>query len=301
MTTTIVVDHLTKRFRGVLAVDDLSFTVDPGRVTGFLGPNGAGKTTTLRALLGLVSPTSGTATIGGLPYRELSDPIKRVGAQLEGSGAHPGRKAIDHLRLLATAGALPLSRAEEVLENVGLTDAAQRRVRGFSLGMRQRLGLAGALLGQPEILVLDEPANGLDPEGIHWLRSFLRGFADQGGTVLVSSHGLSEIAQLADEAIIVRSGRLVTHSSLADLIGASGGGTVHVRTPQAETLRTLLAAKDMHAELTAPDRLVVPGASSEMVGQAAADGGVVLYELTVERSNLEDVFLELTSPQGARP
>ena len=299
MASTIVVDHLTKRFGAIVAVDDLSFTVEPGRVTGFLGPNGAGKTTTLRVLLGLVAPTSGTATFGGVPYRELRDPIVQVGAQLEGSGAHPGRRAIDHLRLQTTAAGLPPGRAPEVLEVVGLTDAAQRRVRGFSLGMRQRLGLAAALLGRPEVLVLDEPANGLDPEGIHWLRSFLRFYADKGGSVLVSSHGLSEISQLADEVVIVRKGRLVTHASLADLIGVSGG-TVHVRTPQAERLRNLLAARDLRAELTAPDRLDVAGTTSEVVGQIAAEGGVVLFELVPERSNLEDVFLKLTSSQGAR-
>jgi ABC-2 type transport system ATP-binding protein len=296
----ISVQGLTKRFGDVLAVDQLDFDVDPGTVTGFLGPNGAGKTTTLRMLLGLVAPTSGTATIGGRPYHELADPARRVGAVLEASGFHPGRTARDHLRVLVTAAGLDQGRVDVVLEQTGLAAAARRRVGGFSLGMRQRLGLAAALLGDPEVLVLDEPANGLDPEGVHWLRGLVRGLADQGRTVLVSSHVLAEVAQTVDRVVIIDRGRLVAQSTLADLT-AGADRTVRVRTPQPEALRDLLVARDAIVTLDGPDQLVVAGATTEQVGQAAAAGGVVLHEMRFERSNLEDVFLELTSEKGDRP
>jgi ABC-2 type transport system ATP-binding protein len=202
------VHRLTKRFGAVTAVDDLTFAVRPGTVTGFLGPNGAGKTTTLRMLLGLVTPTSGTATIGGRRYAEIHDPLRQVGAVLEASSFHPGRSARDHLRVLCAAAGLPASRADDALRQVGLAEAAGRRVGGFSLGMRQRLGLASALLGEPGVLILDEPANGLDPEGIRWLRGFLRHLADGGRTVLVSSHVLAEVAQTVDDVVIIATGRL---------------------------------------------------------------------------------------------
>ena len=293
----ISVQGLTKRFGDVLAVDRLDFEVDPGTVTGFLGPNGAGKTTTLRMLLGLVAPTSGTATIDGRPYRELADPLRRVGAVLEAGGFHPGRSARDHLRVLAKAAGLPAGRVGEVLEQVGLAAAGRRRVGGFSLGMRQRLGLAAALLGDPEVLVLDEPANGLDPEGVHWLRGLVRGLADQGRTVLVSSHLLAEVAQTIDRVVIIDRGRLVAQSTLADLT-AGGDRTVRVRTPQPEALRDLLVARGATVTLDGPDRLVAGGVTAEQVGQAAAAGGVVLHEMRFERSNLEDVFLELTGGTG---
>jgi ABC-2 type transport system ATP-binding protein len=295
----ISVQGLTKRFGDVLAVDHLTFDADPGTVTGFLGPNGAGKTTTLRMLLGLVAPTSGTATIDGRPYRELADPARRVGAVLEASGFHPGRSARDHLRVLATAAGLPSGRVGEVLEQVGLTGAGRRRVGGFSLGMRQRLGLAAALLGDPEVLVLDEPANGLDPEGVRWLRDLVRGLADQGRTVLVSSHLLAEVAQTVDQVVIIDRGRLVARSSLAALT-AGADRTVRVRTPQPEALRGLLVARGATVTPDGPDRLVVGGVTAEQVGQAAAAGGVVLHEMRFERSNLEDVFLELTGGKGDR-
>ena len=223
----ITVQGLTKRFGDVLAVDRLSFQVDEGTVAGFLGPNGAGKTTTLRMLLGLVAPTSGTAEVGGRRYRDLADPARRVGAVLEAGGFHPGRSARDHLRIQATAAGLPQVRVDQVLEQTGLAGAARRRVGGFSLGMRQRLGLAAALLGDPEVLVLDEPANGLDPEGVHWLRGLVRGLADQGRTVLVSSHLLAEVAQTVDRVVIVDRGRLVANSTLADL-AAGADRTVRV-------------------------------------------------------------------------
>jgi ABC-2 type transport system ATP-binding protein len=293
----ISVQGLTKRFGDVLAVDHLSFDVGPGTVTGFLGPNGAGKTTTLRMLLGLVAPTSGTATIDGRPYRELADPLRRVGAVLEAGGFHPGRSARDHLRVLAKAAGLPAGRVGEVLEQVGLAAAGRRRVGGFSLGMRQRLGLAAALLGDPEVLVLDEPANGLDPEGVHWLRGLVRGLADQGRTVLVSSHLLAEVAQTVDRVVIIDRGRLVAQSTLAALT-AGADRTVRVRTPQPEALRDLLVARGATVTLDGPDRLVAGGVTAEQVGQAAAAGGVVLHEMRFERSNLEDVFLELTGGTG---
>jgi ABC-2 type transport system ATP-binding protein len=294
----ITIQGLTKRFGEVVAVDNLSFEVNQGTVVGFLGPNGAGKTTTLRTLLGLVTPTAGTARIDGKPYRELTDPVHHVGALLEASSFHPGRSARNHLRVVATAAGLPLARADTVLEQVGLTQAARRRVGGFSLGMRQRLGLATALLGDPQVLILDEPANGLDPEGVHWLRGLLRHLADQGRTVLVSSHVLAEVAQTVDQVVIIAAGRLVTQSTLAALT-ARTDQLVRVRTPQAETLRSRLAAQGIHADPDGADQLLAAGTTTETVGKAAAAAGIVIYEMRAERSNLEDVFLQLTSHQGA--
>ncbi|HEX7148822.1 MAG TPA: ABC transporter ATP-binding protein [Actinomycetota bacterium] len=296
----ISVRGLSKRFGDVLAVDQLDFEIGHGTVAGFLGPNGAGKTTTLRMLLGLVAPTAGTATVAGRPYRELPDPARRVGAVLEASGFHPGRSARDHLRVLAVAAGLDPARADQTLEQTGLAAAGRRRVGGFSLGMRQRLGLAAALLGDPEVLILDEPANGLDPEGVHWLRGLVRSLADEGRTVLVSSHLLAEVAQTADQVVIIDRGRLVAHSTLAALT-ARADRTVRVRTPQPRALRDLLVARGAQVTLDGPDQLVVAGASTEQVGQAAAAGGVVLHEMRFQRSNLEDVFLELTGGKGDRP
>jgi ABC-2 type transport system ATP-binding protein len=293
----INVHGLSKRFGDVLAVDGLDFEVEEGTVVGFLGPNGAGKTTTLRMLLGLVAPTAGTAAFGGRAYRELREPTRVVGAVLEASGFHPGRTARNHLRVLATAAGLPARRVDRVLAQVGLADAADRRVGGFSLGMRQRLGLAAALLGDPEVLLLDEPANGLDPEGIAWLRRLIRRQADQGRTVLVSSHVLAEVAQTVDQVVIIARGRLVTQSTLADLT-AGADAAVRVRTPQAEALRERLAAGGGAVRLDGPDQLVVTGVTTEQVGRAAAAAGVVLHEMRFERSNLEEVFLELTNHGG---
>src|SRR4051794_8611587 len=243
----ISVQGLSKRYGGAVAVDGLTFAVRRGTVTGFLGPNGAGKTTTLRMLLGLATPSGGTATIDGQRYSGLRDPFRHVGAVLETTGFHPGRKARDHLRVLAVAAGLPLSRVDEVLELVGLFHAAGRRVKGFSLGMRQRLGLAAALLGEPEILILDEPANGLDPEGVHWLRAFLRRFAEGGGTVLVSSHLLAEVANSADDVVIIARGRTVVQSSLVDLARRGTAG-VRVRTPQPRALMAALTSHGVAAE-----------------------------------------------------
>ena len=293
----ISVEGLTKRFGEVLAVDNLSFAVDQGTVVGFLGPNGAGKTTTLRTLLGLITPTTGRATIDGRPYRELPDPIHHVGALLEASSFHPGRSARTHLRIVATAAGLPAARADQVLAQVGLAGAARRRVGGFSLGMRQRLGLATALLGDPRVLVLDEPANGLDPEGIHWLRGLLRHLADQGRTVLVSSHVLAEIAQTVDQVVIIAAGRLVTQSTLAALTDQTKGA-VRVRSADTQALRDLLVRQGVSVELTASDELVASGVSSEQIGRVAAGANIAIYEMRSESANLEEVFLQLTGPQG---
>ena len=294
----IEIQGLSKRFGDVAAVDDLTFSARAGAVTGFLGPNGAGKTTTLRMLLGLATPTGGTATIDGQLYGQLAEPVRHVGAVLESTGFHPGRRARDHLRVLAVAAALPLARVEDVLEQVDLADVGDRRVKGFSLGMRQRLGLASALLGDPDVLILDEPGNGLDPEGINWLRQFLRTFADGGGTVLVSSHLLAEVAQSVDDVVIIANGRLVTQSSLTELADRSRSG-VRVRTPQAETLRAELADQGIAAQLVAADALVALESTAEAVGLAAAGARVVIYEMTTEHFNLEEMFLELTTSEGA--
>jgi ABC-2 type transport system ATP-binding protein len=294
----IEIQGLSKRFGDVTAVDDLSFSAREGAVTGFLGPNGAGKTTTLRMLLGLVAPTEGTATVDGLPYGRLAEPFRHVGAVLEATGFHPGRRARQHLRVSATAAGLPIARVDEVLDEVGLADVGDRRVKGFSLGMRQRLGLASALLGAPKVLILDEPTNGLDPEGVHWLRQYLRAFADRGGSVLVSSHLLAEVAQTVDDVVIIANGRLVTQSSLADLAQRSQPG-VRVRTPHAEALRTALAAEGIAAELAAADVVMAFETTTEAVGLAAAGAAAVIYEMTAERFDLEEMFLNLTTPEGA--
>jgi ABC-2 type transport system ATP-binding protein len=293
----ISIEGLTKRFGDVLAVDNLSFAVDEGTVVGFLGPNGAGKTTTLRTLLGLITPTAGTTRIHGRPYRQLTDPIRHVGALLESSGFHPGRSARNHLQVVATAAGLPAARADEVLAQVGLAGAARRRVSGFSLGMRQRLGLATALLGDPQVLVLDEPANGLDPEGVHWLRGLLRHLADQGRTVLVSSHVLAEIAQTVDQVVIIAAGRLVTQSTLAALTDQAKGA-VRVRSADPQALRDLLVRQGVSVELTASDELVASGVSSEQIGRVAAGANIAIYEMRSESANLEKAFLQLTGPQG---
>jgi ABC-2 type transport system ATP-binding protein len=286
----ISIQNLTKDFGPVRAVEDLSFAIDEGKVVGFLGPNGSGKTTTLRSLVGLVTPTSGTATIHGVPYAELRAPLTQVGVMLE-AASHPARSARDHLRVLAAEAGIPGSRADELLALVGLSDAARRRSGGFSLGMTQRLGLAAALLGDPGILVLDEPANGLDPEGIRWLRDFLRGLAAEGRTVLLSSHVLSEVAQTADEVVVIARGRLVTHSPLAALTGA--GPRVRVRSPQLDALAALLAGQGLDARRD-EDSLVVADATPERISRLAFDHGIVLYEIAAEAANLEDVFFDLT-------
>jgi ABC-2 type transport system ATP-binding protein len=293
-TASIEVRGLTKRFGSLVAVDHLSFTVEPGTITGFLGPNGAGKTTSLRMLLGLVEPTEGTATVAGRRYRDLPDPLHQVGAVLEASSFYPGRTARHHLQLQALAGRVSPSRVDEVLGLVGLADAAGRRVGQFSLGMRQRLGLATALLTEPAVLILDEPANGLDPEGVRWLRDLLRGLAASGRTVLVSSHLLAEVAQTVDSVVILDHGRLVTHSSLDELT-AGTRPVVRIRTPQAEELRSLLAADGAGVALLGPDRLEVTGSTPERIGLLAAGRQIPIFETTTDAPNLEDVFLRLTT------
>jgi ABC-2 type transport system ATP-binding protein len=283
---------LTKRFGSTTAVDDLTFAIEPGRITGFLGPNGAGKTTTLRMLLGLVHPTAGEALVDGAPYRKLAEPARTVGAVLEASSYHPTRSGRNHLRVLATAAGVPLTRADETLEQVELSEVARRRVETYSLGMRQRLSVAAALLGNPRLLVLDEPANGLDPEGIRWLRDFLRSFAGRGGTVFISSHVLAEIAQLADEVVIIHKARLVAHEPLAALTARTAGGTV-VRSPEAERLREQLSAGGIEATSAGEGELRAP-APPARVGEVAAAAGIVLHELRGESASLEEIFLELT-------
>jgi ABC-2 type transport system ATP-binding protein len=292
-TPPIEVRGLTKRYGSTIAVDDLTFAIPEGRITAFLGPNGAGKTTTLRAVLGLVRPTTGDARVDGELYRRLREPLRRVGAVLEADSFHPVRSGKNHLRTLALAGRIPVSRADEVLAQVELSGAARRKVGGYSLGMRQRLSVAGALLGEPQLLVLDEPANGLDPEGIRWLRDFLRSFSAGGGTVFISSHVLAEVAQLADEVVIIHRGRLVAQEPLETLIARAAGGTV-VRSPEAERLRALLAETGIEATPTEPGELRV-AAPPERVGEIAAKAGIVLHELRAEGATLEEVFLALTS------
>jgi ABC-2 type transport system ATP-binding protein len=299
MAPAVVAESLTKRFGALVAVDDLSFALEPGTITGFLGPNGAGKTTTLRMLLGLAAPTSGRALVFGEPYARVGDAALRIGAVLEATDFHPGRSGRDHLRMLSDAVELPHSRVEEVLRMVELTDAAGRRAKGYSLGMRQRLGLAAALLGDPELLILDEPANGLDPEGVRWLRDFLRTFAADQRTVLVSSHVLAEVAQTVDQVLIINRGRLVVESSLEQLT-ARVGGSVRVRSP--EPYKLSAALKRARIETTPSNdhyTLLAHGTTSEQVGDLAFAAQVPIHELIADSSSLEDVFLELTSEQQA--
>jgi ABC-2 type transport system ATP-binding protein len=290
----VEVNGLTKRFGSVLAVDDLTFSVRPGRVTGFLGPNGAGKTTTLRLALGLVAPSSGAVTIGGLRYADLVAPQRIVGAALEATGFHPGRSGRNHLRILATTAGVPDGRVDEVLAMVGLTEAARRRAGEYSLGMRQRLALAGALLADPRVLLLDEPANGLDPEGIAWLRGFLRYLADQGRTVLLSSHVLAEVQQTVDDVVIISRGRLVRASTLAELEGAP---TAVARSPRALALVDVLRSAGLDARLDPPgsDRVAVTTADLTAVGHTAYGAGIELHELRTDVSDLERIFLQLTT------
>ncbi|HEY5976889.1 MAG TPA: ATP-binding cassette domain-containing protein [Solirubrobacterales bacterium] len=288
---------LRKRYGRSLAVDDLSFTVDAGRVTGFLGPNGAGKTTTMRALLGLLRPSAGEALVEGRPPGEMQEPLRTVGAALEATAFHPGRNGRNHLRVLAASAGLPESRVDEVLEMVELTEAAGRRVKGYSLGMRQRLALAAALLGDPRILILDEPANGLDPQGMRWLRDLLRAQAAEGRTVLVSSHLLSEVAQTADELIVIRDGKLVAKASLDEF---TTGTATRMRVRSADTDRLGVALAAVPGATVAPDEdgtLIVEGVDGERIGEAALAAGVALHELAPVRSSLEERFLEVTGEE----
>ena len=289
----IIANGLTKRYGAVAAVEDLSFEVRQGAVTGFLGPNGAGKTTTLRMVLGLARPTAGRATILGQPFTELPDPARSVGANLEICGMHPGRSGRNHLRALATFSGLPASRVDEVLDLVEMRDAADRRAGGYSTGMRQRLGLAATLLGDPEVLVLDEPANGLDPQGIRWLRDYQRGAAAEGRTVLVSSHVLSEVEQTVDDVVVIHRGRLVRSGSIASLMTATG---VRVRSPKAAELAAALEREGAEVRVDGT-RLIVQGHTTDRVGDLAFAIGAPVHELAVEAASLEEVFFHLTSDQ----
>ncbi|HEY5816615.1 MAG TPA: ATP-binding cassette domain-containing protein [Solirubrobacterales bacterium] len=290
------VRNLSKRFGRTVAVDDLSFAVEPGRVTGFLGPNGAGKTTTMRALLGLVKPSAGEALVEGRPAAAMREPLRTVGAALEATAFHPGRSGRNHLRVLAASAGIPSSRVEEVLEMVELSGDAGRRVKGYSLGMRQRLALAAALLGEPRILILDEPANGLDPQGMRWLRDLLREQAAGGRTVLVSSHLLSEVAQTADELIVIREGKLVAKASLEEF--TSGAATeTRVRCADSARLAEGLSAAGASVERDDEAALLVRGRSAAQIGELALELGIALHELTPQRSSLEERFLELTGEE----
>lgn len=294
---------LTKRYGKQLAVDDVSFTVPTGKVVGFLGPNGAGKSTTLRMVVGLTAPTSGTATIFGKPFHGLSDPSGTVGSIVDGVNYHPGRRAIDELRISARTVGLPKSRCDEVMEMVGLAAAADKRVAQYSLGMRQRLGIAQALLGDPKVLLLDEPANGLDPEGVLWVRQLLRHLADEGRAILVSSHLLGEISRLADDVIVIRRGQIITQASVEEL--TSNGGRVLVSSADDARLTSALTEQGATVESARDvlpaansNSLVVSGLEAAAVGDVALAAGVALHELRPQTAELEDVFMELTAGGG---
>jgi ABC-2 type transport system ATP-binding protein len=309
----IEVHDLTKRYGKKLAVDHLTFSVAPGRVTGFLGPNGAGKSTTMRLILGLDRPSEGTATINGRHYQDLADPLRTVGALLEARSVHPGRSAYNHLLFLAQSQGLPRRRVDEVLALVGLTEVAKKRAKGFSLGMSQRLGLAAAMLGDPEVLLLDEPVNGLDPEGIRWIRNMLKNLAGEGRTVLVSSHLMGEMALTADHLVVIGRGRLITAASTAEFIAQSSERSVLVRSPEADRLAGLIEAEGgksrpgAAAEPGQAPQIVITNLEAPRIGELAASGGIVLHELTPQLASLEEAFMELTAdsvefgPTGADP
>ena len=285
---------LTKRYGEKTAVEDLSFTVRPGLVTGFLGPNGAGKSTTMRIIVGLDAPNSGTVTVNGRPYAQQQAPLLEVGALLEARAVHTGRTATNHLLAMAAMAGIGRRRVDEVVEMVGLRDVAGKRVGGFSLGMGQRLGIASALLGDPATLILDEPVNGLDPDGILWVRTLLKSLAREGRTVFLSSHLMSEMEMTADHLIVIGRGRLLRDLSLAEFIAAAGGGSVRVRSPQASELREALVGPDVTVTGAGPGELSVRGLGSEEIGRRAAAASLVLYELTPVRSSLEAAYMEIT-------
>ena len=291
----IEIDGLTKAYRSRVAVDDLTVTVEPGRVTGFLGPNGSGKTTTMRCILGLTRPTAGTATVLGRPYRELAQPMRRVGALIDPRARHAGRTAYAHLRVLAESNAVPLRRVDEVIELVGIGPVAHERLRGFSLGMAQRLGLAAALLGDPDVLVLDEPVNGLDPEGIRWVRELLRDLADEGRTVLVSSHLMSEMEETADHLVVLGRGRLLADVPMADLLGRHAA--VRVRSPQASLLARALERAGAAVDYEQDSALWVEGLDVVEVGDVAYLSGLRVHELTQITASLESAYLALTEDE----
>jgi ABC-2 type transport system ATP-binding protein len=294
----IEISGLTKHFGSIVAVDHLDFVVEPGRVTGFLGPNGSGKTTTLRMLLGLVTPNAGKATVGGKFYRDLPNPTATVGAVLEATSFHPSRRARTHLRMVARAGGHDEARADEVLDLVGLTADAKRKIKGFSMGMRQRLELASALIGDPDVLILDEPSNGLDPQGIAWLRDFMRYLAGEGRTILVSSHLLAEMAQTIDNAVIVSHGQLKAQGTLESLTSGVTQASMHARTPEADRLCDVLTAAGTRFRRLSHDLVAVDGMTPEQLGPLLATNQIILYELINEGADLESIFLSLTSGLG---
>jgi ABC-2 type transport system ATP-binding protein len=294
MDATIEAHGLSKRYGSTLAVDELSFTVSPGRVTGFVGPNGAGKSTTMRLILGLDAPDSGTALVNGRPYASLDVPLREVGALLDARAFHPSRPAREHLRWLAASNGLPRGRVDAVLELVGLSSVARRRTGGFSLGMAQRLGIAASLLGDPPALLFDEPANGLDPEGIRWFRGFVKSLADEGRAVLVSSHLMSELEGTADQLIVIARGRLVADTTVRELLDATAGSRISVRTPQPAALMALLAEAGAVVTSTDRDALTVSGLDATRIADLAADHGLRIHELAPQRVTLEDVFMDLT-------
>jgi ABC-2 type transport system ATP-binding protein len=285
---------LTKRYGGTVAVEDLSFTVTPGQVTGFLGPNGAGKSTTMRLILGLDAPDSGSVTVGGRPYAAWRRPLLAAGALLEAKAFHGGRTARNHLLCLADSNGISRARVDDVLDLVGLRSMARRRAGGFSLGMSQRLGIAAALLGDAPVLMLDEPVNGLDPEGVVWIRTLLRTLAAEGRTVLLSSHLMSEMAMTADRLVIIGRGRLIAQAPMADFLAAAPGGTVTVRSPQAARLAALLAARGATVTRQDGDTLTVTGTTPDAIGELARTEGLTLTGLTAEQATLEDRYMELT-------
>jgi ABC-2 type transport system ATP-binding protein len=295
MLSMIDAQHLSKRYGERLAVDDLTFTVQPGVVTGFLGPNGAGKSTTMRMILGLDAPTSGSVTVNGKAYNQLAAPLHEIGAMLEARAIHTGRSAYNHLLAMAQTHGIGRRRVEEVIDMVGLRSVARKRAGGFSLGMGQRLGIASALLGDPNTVILDEPANGLDPEGILWIRNLLKRLAADGATVFLSSHLMSEIALTAEHVIVVGRGKLIVDTSVADIVAqASQNAAVRVRTPNAALLREVLAGDGMAVTSVERGVLEIHGLSSEAIGEIAARNGIVLHELTPQKASLEDAYMALT-------
>jgi ABC-2 type transport system ATP-binding protein len=290
----IEVANVTKRYGPTMAVHDLSFTVQPGVVTGFLGPNGAGKSTTMRLILGLDSPDSGYTLVGGKPYRDHPAPMHEVGAVLEARSVHTGRSAYNHLLALAQTNGIGRSRVNQLIDMVGLREVAGKRVGGFSLGMGQRLGIASALLGDPNAVMLDEPVNGLDPEGIQWVRNLLKQLAGEGRAVFVSSHLMSEMAQTAEHLIVIGRGRLIADTSVEEFVRSASKQSVRVRSPQLSRLTELIASPDVNVDEVAPSVAVLHGLQSEQIGALAAEHGIVLYELIPQRASLEEAFMELT-------
>ena len=290
----ITVSQLTKEYGAVRAVDDLTFDVEPGQVTGFLGPNGAGKSTTMRVVMGLDQPTSGSAFVDGRRYADLAEPLRWVGALLDAGAMHPGRTGRNHLRIAARTNGIPRARVDEVIDQVGLGAASRRRIKGYSLGMRQRLGIAAALLGDPGVLLFDEPVNGLDLDGVRWIRELLRGFADDGRTVLVSSHLMSEMQLIADRVVIIGRGRLIADSPVTEILGALDGHRVRVRTPNVVDLTAALEQRAVSVERTGPDEVEVDGLTAEEIGSLAHWIGAPLHHLAEIQQSLEHAYIRLT-------